>query len=356
MMTENSLDFFIQWHLTDRCNLNCRHCYQEGPSSGEMPLPEIRSVVGEIGEMIKAWSDAYEIAFSPSFNVTGGEPFLRRDLFEILEIMGRHGFDLYLLSNGILIDRTKAEYLARLSVKGVQISLEGPEEIHESIRGRGSFSSSLKGISHLVAAGINVTINMTLSELNAGTLTEMAALTKSLGVKRLGFSRLVPSGKGADLLALALPRERVKELYQKLLSTQIDGLQMVTGDPVASQMDPLGLGEDLGTVPLGGCAAGVSGLTIMPDGTIVPCRRLPVPIGRVTKDSLRELWVTSPVLEALRDKSRYQGKCGQCSRWAACRGCRAIAYAYSASKGEKNYLAEDPQCFLDERNPLIQIR
>jgi len=345
MMTDNSLDFFIQWHLTDRCNLSCRHCYQEGLFSREMPLSGIRLVIREIGEMIKAWADTYEISFSPSFNVTGGEPFLRKDLFEILETMGRKGFDLYLLSNGILIDRAKAGHLARLPVKGVQISLEGPEGIHESIRGRGSFSASLKGISHLIAEGINVTINMTLSELNAGTLSEMVALTKSLGVKRLGFSRLVPSGKGADLLSQTLPKERVKELYQKLLSTKIDGLQIITGDPVASQMDHFSLGEDLGAVPLGGCAAGVSGLTILPDGTVLPCRRLPVPIGHVTRDSLRELWVSSPVLEALRDKNRYQGKCGQCKRWAACRGCRAIAYAYSQSKGEKDFLAEDPQCF-----------
>ncbi len=99
--------------------------------------------------------------------------------------------------------------------------------------------------------------------------------------------------------------------------------------------------------PLGGCAAGVSGLTILPDGTITPCRRLPVPIGNIGKDSLRELWVTSPVLESLRDRSQYQGKCGSCKRWANCRGCRAIAYAYSQLKGEGNLLAEDPQCFLD---------
>jgi radical SAM protein with 4Fe4S-binding SPASM domain len=149
-------------------------------------------------------------------------------------------------------------------------------------------------------------------------------------------------------LAQALPKERVKDFYQRLLSTKIDGLQIVTGDPVASQMHHLRPMEDLGAVPLGGCAAGVSGLTIMPDGTIVPCRRLPIPIGRVTRDSLRALWVTSPVLEALRDKSRYQGKCGQCRHWAACRGCRAIAYAYSSAKGENNYLAEDPQCFISE--------
>jgi radical SAM protein with 4Fe4S-binding SPASM domain len=346
MMTNDSLDFFVQWHLTERCNLRCRHCYQEGVSSEELTFSEIRQGVEEIAEMVKAWAEAYEIAFSPSMNVTGGEPFFRSDLFEILETMAEKGFDLFLLSNGILIDRERAERLAGLSVKGVQVSLEGPEEIHESIRGKGSFSASLKGVGHLIAAGIVVTLNMTLSEINAGTIADMMTLTKSLGVNRLGFSRLVPSGKGTGLLPYLLSKEKVRDLYRGIFSRTVEGIEIVTGDPVATQMSNLGNREDLGSVPLGGCAAGLSGLTILSDGSVMPCRRLPVPIGNIREDSLRELWVSSPVLERLRDKSQYQGKCGSCHRWAACRGCRAIAYAYSSIQGEGNYLAEDPQCFL----------
>lgn len=309
-------------------------------------MPEIKPVVEEIAEMVRAWSDAYDISFTPSFNITGGEPFLRPDLFEILETMGKKGFDLYLLTNGILIDREKAERLSRLSVKGVQVSLEGPEKIHESIRGKESFSSSLRGVDHLLSAGLKVTLNMTLSEINASYLEEMAGLAASLKVDRLGFSRLVPSGHGAGLLPHMLSQEELKDLYRKIFSLRFPGLEIVTGDPVACQMDSLAELVDLGDVPMGGCAAGFSGLTILPDGTVTPCRRLPVPIGNVKENSLRDLWVSSPVLERLRDKSQYQGKCGSCNRWANCRGCRAIAYACSQSRGENNYLAEDPQCFL----------
>ncbi|UCD34076.1 MAG: SPASM domain-containing protein, partial [Nitrospiraceae bacterium] len=91
----------------------------------------------------------------------------------------------------------------------------------------------------------------------------------------------------------------------------------------------------------------ISGLTILPDGTMVPCRRLPVPIGNITSDSLREVWASSDVLNALRDRSRYKGKCGSCLRWAHCRGCRAIAYACSQSAGKGDVLAPDPQCFIN---------
>ncbi len=129
-----------------------------------------------------------------------------------------------------------------------------------------------------------------------------------------------------------------------------NGVEIVTGDPVASQMSCRPENNDLSSIPSGGCAAGVSGLTILPDGTITPCRRLHIPIGNVRQDSLREIWASSSVLKLLRDRSSYNGKCGNCDRWTVCRGCRAIAYAYSRSKGKNDFLAEDPQCFIDKIN------
>ena len=99
-------------------------------------------------------------------------------------------------------------------------------------------------------------------------------------------------------------------------------------------------------VARGGCAAAVSGITLMADGTVTPCRRLPIPIGNVLTDSLREIWATSEVLQRLRNRDLYKGKCGGCERWSSCRGCRAIAYAHSLCLGAGDYLADDPQCFI----------
>jgi len=348
MSINQAHDFFVQWHLTERCNLRCTHCYQNGGKTGEMSLGQIKAVIAEIEEMIKAWSEAYGIAFSPSFNITGGEPFLHRDIFEILEELRRRHFDVYLLSNGTLINREKAKLLSWLGIKGVQVSIEGPEEIHDSIRGKGSFVSSLKGVGHLIGEGMKVSFNVTLSDINADHFRDMLSLSSSLGVERLGFSRLVPSGRGAGLLDRMLEKDRLRDLYREIFSLDCRSPEIVTGDPVASQMSGPDDISDADSVATGGCAAGVSGFTILPDGTITPCRRLPVPIGNVRKDSLREVWATSVVLEALRDKKRYKGKCGRCKRWANCRGCRAIAYAYARAKGENDFLAEDPQCFIDE--------
>jgi len=355
MAINQAHDFFVQWHLTERCNLRCTHCYQTGKGTYEMSLWEIKTAISEIDEMFRAWSEAYGIEFSPSFNITGGEPLLHGDIFEIIEVLRMRNFDIYLLSNGTLLNEEKAKLLSRLGVRGVQVSIEGPEKIHDSIRGKGSFSASLKGIGYLLDAGIKVTLNVTLSDINAGHFMDVISLSSSLGVQKLGFSRLVPSGRGTGLLNRMLEKERVKELYRTIFSQNTNGLEIVTGDPVASQMTAIDDAADSGSFPTGGCAAGVSGFTILADGTITPCRRLPIPIGNVRKDSLREVWATSSVLESLRDRAKYKGKCGLCKRWSGCRGCRAIAYAFSKTKGENDFLSDDPQCFISTVTPLIPL-
>jgi len=347
MPINSAFEFFIQLHLTERCNLRCKHCYQAGKTVNEMSLPEIEEMTSEIADTITAWKETYDIEYATSFNVTGGEPFLRRDLFEVLAEIIKRGFDVYLLTNGILVDKKRAGLLFNLGVKGVQVSIEGPEAVHESIRGKGSFSGTREGIKHLLDAGLKVTLNTTLSRVNTNYFMDLIGLASNFGVHRLGFSRLVPSGQGELMMKDMLSSDEILELYKKIFSVDTGSLEIVTGDPVASQLSTSGDDENRDFLT-GGCAAGLSGLTILPDGTLVPCRRLHIPIGNIKRDSLREVWATSGVLEAIRNRDRYQGKCRGCSRWAFCRGCRAIAYAFSKAHGGNDFLAEDPQCFIHE--------
>jgi AdoMet-dependent heme synthase len=381
---EQLFDFFVQWHLTEKCNLKCTHCYQEGKTIRDISLPEIKMTVRQISDTIQQWSDTYEIPFSASCNVTGGEPLLRKDLPKILQELARYNFNISVLTNGTLMEKETARRLADIPVSGVQVSLEGPETIHENIRGKYSFSSAVKGVESLLDAGIPVTLNVTLSEMNADFITDMVTVATGLGVQRLGFSRLVPYGRGSSMLTKMLTKERAREIYEQIFSIRnsafnqesdlkaqffnrgqeehsdlnpylsgrpstlkIEELQIVTGDPVASQLGAESIDDDFEAFPVGGCAAGLSGITLLPDGTISPCRRLGMSIGNILKDSLREVWATSRVLNALRDKNAYKGKCKTCKRWSTCRGCRAIAYACALSQGRNDFLEEDPQCFID---------
>lgn len=234
----------------------------------------------------------------------------------------------------------------------MQVSLEGPEDVHELIRGRGSFAQAVWGVKNLLDAGLTVTLNATLSRLNAHKMTDMVGIAWKTGVQRLGFSRLVPSGRGLSLINEMLQPAEVKDLYGTLLKIDVPGLEIVTGDPLAALLDKQEKGLP-GCTAFGGCAAGISGLTILSDGTVTPCRRLHIPIGNVKRDNIREIWAGSKVLGALRDRKKYSGKCGECPRWASCRGCRAIAYAYSLSRGRKDFLGEDPQCFRGPVNKTV---
>lgn len=347
MSIHSAFDFLIQWHLTERCNLKCTHCYQNDAPAAELTTADIMHAVHEIAATIQSWKDAYGLTFSPSVNITGGEPFLRDDLFEILEEFRSIGFETFVLTNGTFIDKYQAGRLLIAGVKGVQVSIEGPEAVHESIRGRSSFASSFRGVKHLIDAGLQVTLNATLSKVNADYLLDTIKIASDSGVHRLGFSRLVPSGRGKDFVRQMLGTEEVMRLYDQIfMNDSYKGLEIVTGDPVASQFRNKTGTDDCGDIALGGCAAGISGMTIMSDGTMLPCRRMPIPLGNVKRDSFREVWAASDVLNDLRERKKYKGKCGTCNKWAHCRGCRAIAYAYSQVRGKGDYLAPDPQCFL----------
>ena len=340
-------EFFVQLHLTERCNLRCKHCYQTGRTMDEMSFSEIKEAVTEISDTLNEWESVYGMRYSKSFNVTGGEPLLRNDIFDIIREIKGQGFGLYLLTNGICVDKKKANVLSDLNVNGVQVSIEGPEEVHDSIRGKGSYSVSMKGVRYLLDAGLNVTMNVTLSSMNADYFMDIIDIAMRKGVQRLGFSRLVPSGRGGSMLKEMLSQERTRQLYNKIFSLDTGSLEIVTGDPVAAQSLIVEEGEDRGNIPSGGCAAGVSGITILPDGGLVPCRRLDISLGNIRKDSFREIWAASKVLEDIRSREKYKGKCRTCMRWAHCRGCRAIAYAFSKARGANDFLAEDPQCFMD---------
>lgn len=345
MTIKQAHDFFLQVHVTSRCNLRCDHCYQNEMDGAEMNLDQIIRSVDEVSDTLDIWGDSYGIDFDRSSNVTGGEPFLRDDLPDILKHIKNRHFDIYLLTNGTQVDSRRADELMDIGIAGIQVSIEGPEEVHDSIRGSGSYTQAMKGANELLSAGHSVALNMTLSAINAGHFTRMAEIASEMGIHRFGFSRIVPYGSGEKLSRNMLTTREVQDLYEEISDLEFENMRIVTGDPVAScVLFPEAAGAT-GPVPLGGCAAGLSGITLLPDGTILPCRRLDIPLGNILTDSFREIWAASPVLQDLRNKSLYPGKCGSCNIWASCRGCRAIAYADTLISGEGDYLADDPQCF-----------
>jgi radical SAM protein with 4Fe4S-binding SPASM domain len=338
-------EFFIQWHLTERCNLRCRHCYQRGSMVQEMTANEVKGEIDGATQMFQAWEKEHGIRVSPSIHFTGGEPLLYKGLWDVIADSKAKGYGVAMMTNGCLVTRDSAKRASLLGISDIQVSLEGPPGLHASIRGRGSFNGAAKGVEHLVAEGNRVSANVTLSRLNVDKIEETVEVAKAMGFYGIGFSRMVPCGRGKTLLDSLLTPQELKSAYQKILSLNTPSFEVVSGDPLTGTL--------LGAIPsagchltLSGCSAGFSGVTITSDGSVMPCRRIGLTAGNLKKKSLRAIWASSRLLWRLRRKESYPGKCGHCSRWPSCRGCRAVAYAYSVAQGKPDLFADDPQCWV----------
>jgi radical SAM protein with 4Fe4S-binding SPASM domain len=308
-----------------------------------MSKEEIYQAIRNVQATIKSWVTEYDLAISPSFHFTGGEPILRTDLPYILDYAGQCGFSTSLLSNGTLISADVAGQLQKAGVRDVQVSLDGTEKIHDGIRGTGSFKRALSGIENLVNHGIDTYINMTLSRINMNEIDGMVYLARDLGIHMITCSRLVLCGRGRELADHMLTASELAAIHEHCRKYE-------DGDIKVASLDPLALVASIdheipdNELPVGGCAAGIFGLTITSDGSLMPCRRMDMVIGNIKTDNLRHLWVESPVLCALRNRESYHGDCESCYYWSICRGCRAIALAFARGRGREDYLGPDPQC------------
>jgi radical SAM protein with 4Fe4S-binding SPASM domain len=342
-MKGTPFDFFVQFHLTERCNLLCRHCYQSAAVS-EMTYEEVCGAMTEVKKTVHGWAVDHDIDVSPSLHFTGGEPLVRQDLFAVLDYASGCGFSISLMTNGTLIDEAAARRIGEARVTDVQVSLDGTQEAHDSLRGRGAYGRALDGVRHLVAAGVEANLNVTVTRRNMRQTGELVRVAEELGAGGIAFSRLVPSGRGKGLMDEALTRAETGRFYDELrLHRESSKIAVASRDPLAAIGD-IEVEVPQTELPVGGCAAGIFGVTITADGTIMPCRRMDLPIGNIRNNSLRELWVESPVLVALRSRESYHHGCESCHYWPVCRGCRAIALAYSRAEGGSDYLGPDPQC------------
>ena len=339
-----TFDFFIQWHLTERCNLRCRHCYQGPKRPLEMTVGDVCSEIDGAVRMFQAWESEQDVRVSPSIHFTGGEPLLYRGFWDVVRHARLAGCRVAVMTNGCLVTEEGAGRFRELGVFDIQVSLEGPPALHDSIRGEGSFRAALKGVDRLARAGNRVSANVTLSRLNAPFIDETVKIARNAGFGSIGFSRLVPCGSGGMMIESVLSPDEVRDAYGKALSLGTRELAVVSGDPLAGTLRGKAPSVDCG-LTLSGCSAGFSGVTIASDGAVMPCRRIGISVGNLKRKSLRDIWATSRTLWRLRDRRSYRGRCGQCSLWPSCRGCRAVAYAWSSAHGLADLFADDPQCW-----------
>ena len=331
--------FHLQWHITERCNLKCKHCYFEPKFlKDELKFEQMLGIFEQYIELIERWDLPLNSARA---SITGGEPFVSKYLLHLIKKFYNYRDETQygILTNGTIVDRKVAHKLKALQVDYVQVSLEGMEKVNDSIRGKQSFARALNGIRHLIDAGVTVGISMTLSKINLQEVPKLIKFCEEIGVS-LGIRRLVPIGRGMAMKSLMLSPLEVKRIYDYIYKKELQLKKRKSGLHISMGCEDGILAQNWHYLPAG-CSAGYTSLTVLPNGEVYPCRRLPITLGNALKDSLWDIYYKSEEIKEIRNLNNASDKCRGCPFFAECHGgAKCISYGYFGTLSQP-----DPQCW-----------
>ncbi len=334
----------VAWETTRNCNLSCRHCRasaRHGSYSGELDTASCLRLLDQIAE-----------TGSPIVILTGGEPLLRDDIFDIAAYGTKQGLKMVMAPNGTLITETTALRLADSGITRISISLDGATpESHDQFRGvSGAYAGAIRGAGLAQAAGVEFQINTTITRHNLAEIPDIMALAENIGAVAHHIFLLVPTGRGKELAHQAISATD----YENTLNWFYDqkkktGLQLkATCAPQYYRILRQRARQEKQSVTYQthgldavtrGCLGGTAFCFISHIGIVQPCGFLELPCGDVTQENFRHIWERSPEFLTLRDFSKLKGKCGRCEFKQVCGGCRARAFEATG-----DYLAEEPLC------------
>jgi len=328
--------FYIQWHITNLCNLRCQHCYQDDFSKkNDLDWAGLKKVCDNLLNTMRVWDK------TACIHLTGGEPLLKPELFPLLNHLDQQSMveELGIITNGLPIDR---EMMRRLSdfpkLKKIKISLDGGDaETNDSIRQKETFDKVMQNLPLIKETErFEILFMFTAMKRNLRSLPYLFKLCQEISIDGLIIERFIPLGRGREVMDEVLSKEEWKEMIG-MLSDFISAEEENFFFPYqAFQISFDGEESELLGAP---CVIGVDGLCIMPEGNVFPCRRFPISMGNLLNESLEKIWEESDLLEKLRRKENLKGKCGSCGI-DDCRGCRSLALALTG-----DYLGQDPHCW-----------
>ncbi|MCX8177394.1 MAG: radical SAM protein [Candidatus Bathyarchaeota archaeon] len=362
--------FEIVWNLTYKCNLRCKHCYENAGNSGKFELS-----TGEAKQAIDILADIAHVGL-PALSFSGGEPLARKDLFELAAYAKKKIPYISVASNGTLITRDNAKKLKDAGVDYVEISIDGASsQTHDEFRGIvGAFEKAIEGVKNCVEEGIDTCIATVLHRDNLKETEKILQLAKDLNVRFMHFN-FVPTGRARKYMEMDLTPDQRHHVLQTIGKEIISLYLLAKEEEMKTGRTSIKVDRFFSTCPqyapvtkqlseqrghrfiveahyaakkgvenvanfLGGCGAGRLYCAIEPDGKIKPCVFLPTAedtvIGNILEDDFEEIWDSHPLLWQLRRRedletyivdSRIVG-CGGCVNKYICGGCRARAYSY----------------------------
>jgi len=334
----------VAWEITRKCNLNCVHCRagsDRGPYPGELSTAKCMEILKEIREV-----------GTPIVILTGGEPLLREDVFDLAQKGTDLGLRMVMATNGTLLRPGVIEMMQGSGIKRVSISIDGADEKqHDDFRKvPGAYQRALRGIEMLRSAGLEFQINTTVTRHNVGDLDKILDLSVKLGAVAHHIFLLVPTGRARDMADQeidALEYENVLHWFYQMRD-QVPLHLKATCAPhyyriLRQEAHKKGETVNFETYGLDavtrGCLGGTSFAFISNVGVVQPCGYLELNCGDLKTATFQSIWRDSHIFTQLRDFSGYKGKCGRCEYLRFCGGCRARAYETTG-----DFLAQEPLC------------
>jgi len=307
--------FTVHVDLTYRCNERCEHCYLEHDDKGEMTSAEFARLFGEMADA--------GVFF---LTISGGEPTLRRDFFDIIASARSHQFNVKLKTNAVLIREAEARRLRALGVEQTQVSVYSHRaEVHDAVtKLPGSFRRTIDGIRALRAAGLKVAINCVMMRSTLADRKEVAALARELGATFTADPTITPMMSGdRGVLDLRIPGSELPGLFQ-------DAELVGDVDSFCAPPAPVG-DDDRNAVP---CSAGNSACYVSPYGDVYPCVQFPLPSGNVRGQKFLDIWRNSPQMNEVRSiRLSDLPVCTSCAHVGTCTRCPGLAWTEGNMRG-----------------------
>lgn len=324
--------------VTKACNLRCPHCYASGGVAlkNELKLPEMKSIIDQIAEL-KALHIFY----------TGGEPFMRRDLVEILKYTDKKGLGILISTNGQLVDQEILKKLKGLNIKLFQISIDGTQKIHDTIRGKGVWEKAVQNLK--IARGIlkkNVGIGTVMMKGNWRVLSKVLEQAVQSGADIFALMFLILEGRATEDLNPS-PEEYIKALNSifRQYGRYKDKIRLAQNTTIPTALVPKKW-RDEGIHEKFACCSFPYCIAVEANGDVAPCDGFfnfpEMILGNVRKRSLTDIWRNSKLLKEIRSikPSDLKGVCQKCIYKEYCAGgCRASAYSVYG-----NLTMPDPAC------------
>lgn len=319
----------VNWTLSFDCNFDCLHCYSRDEVAGELTTDELKSIVDTLSDQQV-----------PFVNFGGGEPLIRKDLFELTRYATGKGMNVSMNSNGWLIDSDTACQIKEAGFKSVGISIDSHDaKVHDEFRSRpGSFDCAVAALDHLRDLGIKTTMSSVISRINYKEFEKILDIARDHGVAQLYLHNYKCTGRGLqNREELDLTPEEWKAFYSEALEVKNQSKDVLISfdDPVIASLP-----EYQETPLVKGSSCGKLSLHLRPNGDMTPCGFIPLVIGNIIKDDFESVWNDSEVLQAMRFKSA-SGKCTGCGSYEDCLGgCSARAFMVTG-----DFNAPDPHCW-----------